>query len=202
MPLLCVPIKSLEAQTLKNRSGLGDFDFKSQIRHYATRHDGKLPQLDELRGANSEPALKEALQLTKRNFADEKTLLEFTGKSDFNQALIELNNQFRDLQISGKKMGEKVHLIIEHRPTVILGNYDPKAAPISYVSPVTKIISGGQTGMDTIGLEVGLALGKETGGTVPPGFLREDKASPSNPEGLSKEQLKDLMETFKLTEIT
>ena len=36
-----------------------------------------------------------------------------------------------------------------------------------------KIISGGQTGVDTIGLEVGKKLGIKTGGTTTPGFIRE-----------------------------
>lgn len=40
-------------------------------------------------------------------------------------------------------------------------------------SRVTKIISGGQTGVDTIGLQVAKKLGIETGGTAPKGFLRE-----------------------------
>ena len=35
-----------------------------------------------------------------------------------------------------------------------------------------KVISGGQTGVDTIGLEVGKELGLETGGTAAPGFYR------------------------------
>jgi len=34
----------------------------------------------------------------------------------------------------------------------------------------TKIISGGQTGVDQVGLEVGSTLGIDTGGTVPKGF--------------------------------
>lgn len=38
---------------------------------------------------------------------------------------------------------------------------------------VTKIISGGQTGVDTIGLRVAASLGIKTGGTAPKGFLRE-----------------------------
>ena len=38
---------------------------------------------------------------------------------------------------------------------------------------ITKIISGGQTGVDTIGLQVAKELGIETGGTAPKGFLRE-----------------------------
>lgn len=38
---------------------------------------------------------------------------------------------------------------------------------------VAKIISGGQTGVDTIGLQVGKELGIPTGGTAPKGFARE-----------------------------
>ena len=40
--------------------------------------------------------------------------------------------------------------------------------------PVTKIISGGQTGADQGGLEAGLMLSIETGGTAPPRFMTED----------------------------
>ena len=41
-------------------------------------------------------------------------------------------------------------------------------------SPITKVISGGQTGVDTIGLQVAKKLGIETGGKAPRGFLREE----------------------------
>lgn len=44
---------------------------------------------------------------------------------------------------------------------------------LSVNTPVTKIISGIQTGVDTIGLDVAAALGLDTGGTAPAGFLRE-----------------------------
>ena len=44
---------------------------------------------------------------------------------------------------------------------------------VSNTSPITKIISGGQTGVDTIGLQVAKELNIETGGTAPKGFLRE-----------------------------
>lgn len=40
-------------------------------------------------------------------------------------------------------------------------------------SSIIKVISGGQTGVDTIGLQVAKELGIETGGTAPKGFLRE-----------------------------
>jgi len=45
-------------------------------------------------------------------------------------------------------------------------------APITSI-PTNKIISGGQTGVDRIGLEVGKDLGFATGGTATPGFITE-----------------------------
>ena len=58
---------------------------------------------------------------------------------------------------------------------------------------VTKIISGGQTGVDTIGLEVGKELGLQTGGTITPGFYREQ-----NVDQYTRQQL----EEFGLQEIS
>ena len=57
-------------------------------------------------------------------------------------------------------------------------------------SMVTKIISGGQTGVDTIGLQVARELGIETGGTAPKGFLRE--------KGIDNEDIS----SYNLVEIT
>lgn len=58
---------------------------------------------------------------------------------------------------------------------------------------VIKIISGAQTGVDTIGLEVGRNLGIQTGGTTTPGFVRE-----KNIDSYTREQL----EQFGVTEIS
>lgn len=58
---------------------------------------------------------------------------------------------------------------------------------------VKKIISGGQTGVDTLGLEVGKELGIKTGGTMTPGFVRE-----KNVDSYTREQL----EEFGLVEIS
>lgn len=43
---------------------------------------------------------------------------------------------------------------------------------------IEKIISGGQTGVDQIGLIVGRKLGLQTGGTAPKGFRTEDGPNP------------------------
>lgn len=64
----------------------------------------------------------------------------------------------------------------------------------SQITPVTKIISGGQTGVDTLGLEIGKELGIVTGGTMTPGFVREAGFN----DGYTRQQL----EEFGLTEIS
>ena len=48
-----------------------------------------------------------------------------------------------------------------------------ESTPEENTTTVVKIISGGQTGVDTIGLQVGKELGIPTGGTAPKGFARE-----------------------------
>lgn len=53
-----------------------------------------------------------------------------------------------------------------------------------------RIVSGGQTGADQGGLEAGRALGLETGGTAPKGWLTEDGPQP------------ELLRSFGLRECT
>lgn len=60
----------------------------------------------------------------------------------------------------------------------------------NYTVPTLKIISGGQTGVDTIGVQVAKELGIETGGTAPKGFLRE--------RGMDNEDIS----SYNLVEIT
>jgi len=56
--------------------------------------------------------------------------------------------------------------------SVHLYDIKPAQAPVSSVK-VRKVISGGQTGVDRIGLEAGKEVGLETGGTATPGFVTE-----------------------------
>lgn len=69
--------------------------------------------------------------------------------------------------------GENRKYLIDQTNTVQQPNVMYQIAPKTTIMPVTKIISGGQTGVDTIGLQVAKELGIETGGTAPKGFLRE-----------------------------
>lgn len=64
--------------------------------------------------------------------------------------------------------------ITQIKKAIILSSRSEESSPSNnQQSIITKIISGGQTGVDTIGLQIGRELGIETGGTAPGGFLRE-----------------------------
>jgi len=63
--------------------------------------------------------------------------------------------------------------------------------------PVTKIISGGQTGVDQLGLEIGKELGIETGGTAPIGFLTE--AGEKDPSLAEKYGVKEITDEEQST---
>ena len=76
----------------------------------------------------------------------------------------------------------------------------PTQAPAVSV-PTTKIISGVQTGVDTIGLEIAKELGYQTGGTAPRGFLQEGTKDPSlaSKYGVSEISLEDQADYAKRT---
>lgn len=58
--------------------------------------------------------------------------------------------------------------------TDMLANIQQTVKTQQATVPTTKIISGGQTGIDRLGLEVGKELGLETGGTTTPGYYTEN----------------------------
>lgn len=118
--LNCIdPILNLKVHDLQRKSGLSDFPLRSQIRHYLTNHENRLPELDELQGADSEPYLRKDLNLPKGGSADIKTLYEKTGTETFSDAIISLNNTYRDLEIEGHQLNDdKYYVKIRHRPTV------------------------------------------------------------------------------------
>ena len=50
---------------------------------------------------------------------------------------------------------------------------EPEGAPSGVSFPLKKVISGGQTGADQMGLQKGKKLGYQTGGTAPPNYMTE-----------------------------
>ena len=70
----------------------------------------------------------------------------------------------------------KNNMFTQTRKVKTLQDEERNTIATTNTSSVTKIISGGQTGVDTIGLQVAKKLGIKTGGTAPRGYVREDNS--------------------------
>lgn len=111
----------------------------------------------------------------------------FTNKFKDNRQFIKIDNIFDIEDIYSAPVEEDEDSVSNDEQTT------DSTSQNNNVLPVTKIISGGQTGVDTIGLQVAKELGIETGGTITPGFVREKGV-----DSYTKSQLKE----FGLEEIS
>lgn len=146
--LNCINFDTQEVTDLYKRSGLPEFLFKSQLRHFITRHD-RLPNLDEITGANSEPNIKIALGLNARNAGNIEVLKQVTGLKNetedvFNKAIVTLNRRYSDLLISGKQLNNSTYVLrIDHRPNISQDYLDkaPEYNPQYLSSKSTSLIN-------------------------------------------------------------
>lgn len=108
--------------------------------------------------------------------------------SDFAQALYDLIPSGAEVTSSDNSKSKTILSLVKEKGLMLKDL--SRETKSSNKPAVTKIISGGQTGVDTIGLQVAKELGIETGGTAPKGFLRE--------RGVDSEDIS----SYGLTEIT
>jgi hypothetical protein len=73
---------------------------------------GRFPYLDEIPGADSLPFLKKEMNLSSNNTTSVNDFLKFSQASDIKQGIINLNDEFRDLEIDAMQIGDKVKLFI------------------------------------------------------------------------------------------
>ena len=104
----------------------------------------------------------------------ENFVSEFKDKYDCMQTFDMVRSMVSAWQSANFKDGEEPTMPTKDEiEQFIQSQLGENKSKTSTTSRVTKIISGGQTGVDTIGLQVAKKLGIETGGTAPKGFLRE-----------------------------
>ena len=96
--LSCINKNSVEFRTLKERSGLSESIVEAICRDFSDRL-GRFPYLDELPNSNSETYLRNKLKIKENNSVKTEDILKLLGKETIEEAQIELNNQFRDLEI-------------------------------------------------------------------------------------------------------
>lgn len=116
---------TLRVREIQEMSGLADFDLRSQLRHFQQRH-GRLPELDELKGSNSEPYLRDHYLQIGHGSSTVDKLLSITKTQSVDEAIVALNDKFRDLEIRVNVLNkkeqdpkkQKYYISVEKRPTV------------------------------------------------------------------------------------
>ena len=117
----CININSVEYQTLKKKSGLSDFELLAQCRPFLDKYD-RFPYVDELAESNSEPDIKESLEMTDTSASIDQ-ILKATGTKSIKEANIVLNNDYRDLEVTLIPLKTTAHVEIEHRPSRFYNEY-------------------------------------------------------------------------------
>ena len=114
--LSCINISSSEFQRLRDASGLPEHVVEAYCRSYSDMY-GRFPYLDEIPGADSLPFLKKEMNLSSNNTTSVNDFLKFSQASDIKQGIINLNDEFRDLEIDAMQIGDKVKLFIYRKPS-------------------------------------------------------------------------------------
>lgn len=113
---VCINKNSVEYQSLKQRAGISEFILEAVSGDFLEKY-GRFPYLDELPNSNSEPHLRDSLRLRNDNSTNIQSILDMTGKSTIEEATIDINRQYRDLETTILPMNKDALVDIVHRPT-------------------------------------------------------------------------------------
>lgn len=106
-------------QTLK-KSGLSDSIILDRMSQFEEQY-GRLPELDELPGANSLPSLKEEISMKSSykgtNYTVTNKVLAATNTNSVQEANAALNNSHRDLDIELQDLGNTTIIKVKSRPS-------------------------------------------------------------------------------------
>ena len=111
----CVNTNTREYQALKHRSGLSDSELSHQVGRFLDTV-GRYPQLDELDGVNSEPAIREDLHIRKDNMVNTNDLLLETNTSSVEESIQVINNRYRDKEVEAMQIGDTTKVYFTDRP--------------------------------------------------------------------------------------
>ena len=106
-------------QTLK-KSGLSDSVILDRMSQFEEQY-GRLPELDELPGANSLSSLKEEISMKSSskgtNYTNTNKILAVTNTDSIQKANAALNNVHRDLDIELQEVGNTTFVKVKQRPS-------------------------------------------------------------------------------------
>ena len=115
----CEVKNSQRGQTLKEMSGLSEFSSYSFIRGFE-EENGRMPELDEIPNANSEPYLDKQLkvkQIGNTRYTTMKKLQELGLNQTIEELNPKLNREYSDLEIHLNQIGDSVTIETLHRPS-------------------------------------------------------------------------------------
>ena len=115
----CKVKNSQRGQTLKEMSGLSEFSSYSFIRGFE-EENGRMPELDEIPNANSEPYLDKQLkvkQIGNTRYTTIKKLQELGLNQSIEELNPKLNREYSDLEIHLNQIGDSVTIETLHRPS-------------------------------------------------------------------------------------
>lgn len=116
MAVGCINRNSPEYQRLKKVSGIPEIQLDTICMQYLEEFN-RFPRLDELENSNSSNYIKETLKLDKNNSTSIDNILDKTNTNSVEDATIELNSQYPDVEIQLLSIADKVQVNIKPRPT-------------------------------------------------------------------------------------
>ena len=113
--MTCVNINDRDFQILQKKSGIPVSLLSAYVGGYLDRY-GEFPRLEDLPEANSEPYLKEALNV-KGNSVKIEQVLKYTGAKTLQEAIQYINQNHGDLQVEIYPINKEGIIKITHKPS-------------------------------------------------------------------------------------
>lgn len=116
--ITCVNTGTSEFRALQERSGLPEFLLEVLVGDYQVNHEGAWPHLDELPidWIDSKKALDQFLELNSSQITTQENLLQKTGTQSIPEAIVYLNDIYRNLDIDYYTINDKIKIITDGRP--------------------------------------------------------------------------------------
>ena len=124
----CINRNSLEYQSLKNKAGIHESLFDIIYEEFQDQH-GRSPRLDEISMVDSSKYIKNILKLDKNNSTKIDHVLDLTNSNTIEEAIIKLNNEYLDKEISILPIIEDCIVDIKTRPTDGYPNFEETYIP-------------------------------------------------------------------------
>ena len=113
--MICL-VKNSEYRTKLAQSGISEFEFDVFVGDYVEQF-GEYPKLDEIPHADSSPYLKDLIKLDEHGGSKISKILQVTQTDNVEDAMIAINDEYRDLDVYMLPLNEEAYVEIKKRPS-------------------------------------------------------------------------------------